>query len=201
MEIAPETLSDRDRYLLSIACIVPRPIAWVSTQDAAGVTNLAPFSYFGGVSSSPPIVTVSVGRRRGERKDTARNLLETGEAVVHIVDRPRAEAMVETAGDVLPDVDEFALAELPKAPSRIVAPPRVADAPIAMEARLHRHLEVGDGPVDLFLLELVHFHLRDDVLDAAGRPDPRRLRAVGRLGGAWYAEVDDPFEVTRPRGG
>lgn len=197
MQIVASDVKGRDAYRLLISCLVPRPIAWVSTVDLGDRVNLAPFSFFGGVTTAPPLVMVSIGRRRGERKDTARNLLVAREAVVHICDRPLAEKMVATSAEVEHGVDEFELAHLAKAPSVDVRPPRVADAAIALETRLERHMEIGEGPNDVFLLEVVRYHLRDDVL-ADGLPDPAKLAAVGRLGGAWYCDTAAPFEVTRP---
>lgn len=197
MEIVASDVKGRDAYRLLISCLVPRPIAWVSTVDLGKRVNLAPFSFFGGVTTSPPIVMVSVGRRRGERKDTSRNLLVSREAVVHIADRPLAEKMVATSAEVEHGVDEFELAGLTKAESVDVRPPRVAEAPIALETRLERHMEIGDGPNDVFLLEVVRYHLRDDVL-VNGLPDPARLAAVGRLGGASYCDTSAPFDVPRP---
>lgn len=196
MEIDPKTLSPREAYHLLISLVVPRPIAWVSTLDAQGRANLAPFSFFGGVTSHPPTVMVSVGRRKGEPKDTAANLLATREAVVHLPHRPLAEAMVRTSTEAAPEVDEFDLAGLAKAPAERVAPPRVADAAIALECTLEQHLEVGDGPNDVFLLEVVHIHLADEVA-VDGKADPALLKAVGRLGGSLYCDTAEPFEITR----
>jgi len=196
MQVDPSTLSPKDSYLLMTACVIPRPIGWASTLAADGTPNLAPFSYFGGVSSSPMTVMLSVGRRGGHAKDTAANLLATKEAVIHIAHRPLAEAMVATAADAEPHVDEFALAGLTAAPSLRVAPPRVAEAAIAMECRLVQHQEVGAGPVDVFFLEVVQLHL-DDAYLVDGRPDAGKLAAVGRLGAAGYCDTATPFEVQR----
>jgi flavin reductase (DIM6/NTAB) family NADH-FMN oxidoreductase RutF len=198
MRIDAATLDARGAYRLMIACLVPRPIAWTSTLATDGTPNLAPFSYFGGVCSQPPTVMVSVGRRRsGERKDTATNLLATREAVIHIPDRARAPQMVASSAEVGPEVDEFSLVGLTKVASERVKPWRVAEAPIALEAVLERHLEVGAGPVDVFLLRVVLFHL-DDALLVDGLPDAGRLAAVGRLGGEFYCDTTLPFRVARP---
>ncbi len=197
MQIDPHALSAQESYQLMTACVLPRPIGWTSTLSVDGAANLAPFSYFGGVSSSPMTVMLSVGRRRGEPKDTAANLLATREAVIHIPHRPLAEAMVATAAEADAQVDEFDLAGLTKAASVKVAPPRVQEAAIAMEAVLSEHLEVGRGPVDLFLLEIVHLHL-DEAYLLDGRPDPAKLQAVGRLGGTFYCDTAMPFSVQRP---
>ncbi|MFN0058711.1 MAG: flavin reductase family protein [Planctomycetota bacterium] len=198
MQIDPAALSAPERYQLMIQCLVPRPIAWVSTVSPAGAANLAPFSFFGGVTAAPFTVMVSVGRRRsGAHKDTARNLLDTGEAVIHIPHRPLAEAMVKSSAEVDPGVDEFALTGLAKTPSVRVAPPRVASAAIAMEARRVQHFEVGTAPVDLFLLEVLLVHVADEFYQA-GNIDPARLNAVGRLGGSSYCNTTAVFDVPRP---
>jgi flavin reductase (DIM6/NTAB) family NADH-FMN oxidoreductase RutF len=198
MQVTPSSLPGVDAYRLLIACVVPRPIAWVSTVDAEGRANLAPFSFFAGVTSSPPTVMISVGRSRGRRKDTAANLLATREAVVHIAPRRLAREMVATSAELPHGDDEFDFAKLAREPSVDVRPPRVAGAPIAMECVLDRHLEVGDGPSDVLLLRIVRYHLRDDVLDADGRPDPVRLDATGRLGGDNYCATTDVFAIPRP---
>jgi flavin reductase (DIM6/NTAB) family NADH-FMN oxidoreductase RutF len=196
--VDPATLSRRDAYRWLIACLIPRPVAWVSTLSSAGIPNLAPFSFFGGVTSDPPTVMVSVGRRRGGvRKDTASNLLATGEAVIHVPDRPRAAAMVATSAEVAPDVDEFDLAGLDKQPALRVKPWCIAGVPLAFETVLERHLEIGAGPTDLFLLRVVLYHVADEAL-VDGLPDPSRLAAVGRLGGDLYCDTSSPFPIPRP---
>lgn len=202
MQIAAADLGPQDAYRLLIACVVPRPIAWVSTVDAEGRPNLAPFSFFAGVTASPPTVAVSIGRSRGRRKDTAANLLATGEAVVHVPPRRLAKEMVFTSIEAEHGVDEFEIAGLPREPACEVRPWRIAGVPLAMEARVSQHLEVGDGPTDLFLLRILRFHVADDVLadpaaPAAG-PDPVRLDAVGRLGGDAYCSTTDVFRIPRP---
>ena len=197
MDVDPRTLSPREAYQLLITLVVPRPIAWVSTLDAEGRANLAPFSFFGGVTTHPPIVMVSIGRRDDSPKDTAANLLATGEGVVHICHRPLAPQMVATSANPSAETDEFELAGLAKAPSLRVAAPRVAAAAVALEVRVDRHLEVGEGPNDVFLLEVLHVHV-DDAFVVDGRADPARLQAVGRLGGSLYCDTAAPFEVPRP---
>jgi flavin reductase (DIM6/NTAB) family NADH-FMN oxidoreductase RutF len=198
MRIDPSEQTTPDNYKLMIASVVPRPIGWVSTLAADGTLNLAPFSYFGAVTAAPPTLFLSVGRRRGERKDTARNLLDTGEGVVHVPHRPLAEAMVKTSVEAAPDVNEFDFAGLGQVPSDRVRPPRVAGAAIAFECRVGQHLEIGAGPNDVFLLEILLVHLADDIL-SAGLPDPAKLAGVGRLGGNGYSDTSAPFFIARPR--
>ena len=197
MEIDPQDLGNRERYRLMTASLIPRPIAWLSTVDAHGRANLAPFSFFGGVSSHPPTVMVSIGPRRGQPKDTAKNLMATGEAVIHIPHRSLAEKMVTTSAEVGSEVDEFDLAGLTKVASVLVEPPRVAEAAIAMEAKVVHHQHVGSAPMDLFLLELLRFHF-DDAVIKDGMPDAMTLGVVGRLGGQEYCETAAVFEIPRP---
>lgn len=190
-----------DLYKILIGSVVPRPIAWVSTVDAQGRTNLAPFSFFQAVCSDPPTVIVSVGRRaNGERKDTALNAEATGEFVVNIVNLDLAEAMNETSGDFPYGMDEFEMAGLATAPSHLVRPPRVAEAPIALECTLAQALPIGRGPDDYLLLfgEVVAMYVRDDLHDN-GRIDQSRLRPLGRLAGNQYSRPGEIFEMLRPK--
>lgn len=196
--IDPAELDRKERYLLMVACVVPRPVAWTSTISPAGITNLAPFSFFGGISSDPPTVMLSVGRRSdGSHKDTSRNLLETSEAVIHICPRQDGPVMVASSEGLPPETSEIDHLGLSTTSSDLVTPPRLTDAAIAMEARHIQHQEVGNGPIDLFLLEIVRFHLREDVLRDE-LPDPALLQAVGRMGGAYYCDTGTPYTIDRP---
>jgi len=197
MQIDPSALDNLARYQLVTRLVIPRPIGWVSTNDSEGRNNLAPFSFFGAVSSKPPTLMLSVGRRRGERKDTANNLLATGEAVVHIPHRELAEKMVLTAAEVGPEVNETTLAALTPTPSVVVSAPRVAEAAVAMETKLLSHQEIGDGPMDMFLLEVVMFHIEDEYI-RDGQPAADLIAAVGRLGGADYCDTGITFQIERP---
>ena len=197
MQLDPRTLSSTAVYKLLISSVVPRPIAWVSSVDAAGVANLAPFSYFMAITDEPPTIAFSCSPRAGNRKDTLRNVEATREFVVNVVDDDSAEQMNLSSGDYPPETDEFVLANLTPAPSLVVKPPRVAEAPINMECRVVRILPVGKA--HLTLGEIVQWHVRDDVYDAAtGRLDMHRLRPVGRLTGNLYSHIHDIFEMKRP---
>ena len=206
MEIDPHGMAPTAVYKLLIGCIVPRPIAWVSTVDADGVKNVAPFSFFMGVCNEPPTLAFSAGPRSGATgtgtpclKDTVRNLEATGDFVVNVVDDTLAEQMNRTSGEYPPEIDEFVLAGLTSLPGVKVRAPRVREAPISMECRVAQILRVGHGPHSLVLGEIVYFHLRDDVYDQkAGRIDMHRLKPVGRLAGEMYAHVHDLFEMKRP---
>jgi flavin reductase (DIM6/NTAB) family NADH-FMN oxidoreductase RutF len=199
VQIDPETTDPAALYKLLIGCVVPRPIAWVSTVDTAGVHNLAPFSFFMGITGAPPTIAFSSGPRAGASKDTVRNIRATGGFVVNVVDDDRAEQMNATSAELPPEVDEFAVARLTPAPCVKVGAPRVLEAPVSMECRPVHTLQIGRGPHDLVIGEIVYFHLRDDVYDAAtGRVDMHRLKPVGRLAGHLYAHVHDIFEMKRP---
>ena len=199
MQLDPATMATPSVYKLLIGCVVPRPIAWVSTVGRDGVHNLAPFSFFMGVCGDPPTIAFSSGPREGRAKDTVANLEHTGDFVVNIVDDARAEQMNVTSGEYAPDVDEFALTGLTALPGVKVRAPRVAEAPISLECRLDRALSVGRGPHTLVLGQIVCFHVRDDLYEpATGRIDMHRLQPVGRLAGHLYSHIHDIFEMKRP---
>ena len=199
MELDPQSIKPESTYKLLIGCVVPRPIAWVSTVDADGVNNLAPFSFFMGVCQEPPTIAFSSGPRARDRKDTVRNAEMTGDFVVNVVDDDRAEQMNLTSGEYPPGIDEFALTGLTAAPSVRVRAPRVLEAPVSLECRVARIIPVGRGPHHLVLGEIVYFHVRDDVYDrTTGRVDIGRLRPVGRLAAPQYARIHDNFALKRP---
>jgi flavin reductase (DIM6/NTAB) family NADH-FMN oxidoreductase RutF len=199
MQIDPLTAPQQSIYKLLIGCVVPRPIAWVSSLSEDGIPNLAPFSFFMAVCNDRPTLAFSSGRRAGNTKDTVRNIESTQDFVVNLVDDALAEQMNLTSGEYPPDVDEFALTGLTAAPSVKVKAPRVLDAPINMECRVVEILPVGHGPHSLVLGEIVHFHIRDDLYNhATGRIDMYNLHPVGRLAGELYTHVHDIFEMKRP---
>jgi len=199
MELDPQTMKSESTYKLLIGCVVPRPIAWVSTVGADGVNNLAPFSFFMGVCGDPPTIAFSSGPRAKDHKDTLRNAEHTGDFVVNIVDDDRAEAMNISSGEYPAGVDEFALTGLTAAPGVKVRAPRVVEAPVSLECRVAQIIPVGRGPHSLVLGEIVYFHVRDDVYEAAtGRIDVARLKPIGRLAGHQYSYIHDIFEMKRP---
>lgn len=155
----------RDIYRILSSLVIPRPIAWITTADAGGRVNLAPFSSFMGIFG-PPMVAVTLGRRSdGSLKDTHCNLRERGEAVVHLADLPLLEALHASAADPGPEVSEVARLGLATEPSRLVAPPRLADTPVALECRLNRELELGPGST-LILLDVLMAHAAERIWSA-----------------------------------
>ncbi|MBF6634364.1 MAG: flavin reductase family protein, partial [Planococcus sp. (in: Bacteria)] len=147
ISIDPEQNEERDNYKLLVGSIIPRPIAFVTTQSEEGVVNGAPFSYFNIVSSNPPMVSLSIQRPTGERKDTARNICGNGEFVVHIVDRDNVGKVNETAASLPPSESEVDMAGLTKVPSTRVSVPGVKESKIRMECQLVESVPFGgDGP-------------------------------------------------------
>lgn len=203
--IDPADHSAREVYKLMTGLIVPRPIALVSTLDAHGVANLAPFSFFCGVGSAPPTLLFCPALRadHGEpapRKDTLRNVEETGEFVVNVVSEQIAAAANLTAAEVPPEVDEFALAGLTPLPSTVVRPPRVAESPAHMECKLLQVIYTSRKPAGgvIVLGEIVRFHIREALVDNF-RVDPGGLDAVGRMAGNTWVRTRDRMELIRPK--
>jgi flavin reductase (DIM6/NTAB) family NADH-FMN oxidoreductase RutF len=200
----------RQIYKLMTGLIVPRPVALVSTVDRAGMVNLAPFSAFAGAGSNPPAVLFCPALQdRGEtepgqfpefRKDTLRNVEETGEFVVNVVSEAIAAAANESAAAVPPDVDEFRLAGLTPIASEVVRPPRVAESPAQMECKLLQVIYVGRTPGAgvIVLGEVVRFHVRPDLISDF-RIDPAGLDAVGRMAGNTWVRTHDRIELSRPK--
>ncbi|MBI4563597.1 MAG: flavin reductase family protein [Planctomycetes bacterium] len=193
MDIDLAALDRRSAYRAMISMIIPRPIAFVSTIGPAGNINLAPFSYFNGVSSTPPIVSISVGPKRAGHKDTRSNIKRASEFVVNVVVPELMEGVLVSATDHPPEVSELELARLTPAPSVKIKTPGVHESPIRMECALYKIVEV-DGGTALILGRIVHAHI-DDALWADGRVDPHRLTFVGRLGDDFYCRVNDVFEA------
>jgi flavin reductase (DIM6/NTAB) family NADH-FMN oxidoreductase RutF len=192
-----------DIYKLMIGMIVPRPIAFVSTVDLAGVRNLAPFSYFTACSTNPPVVCFCSAVRPGPQaqKDTLLNIEATGEFVVNIVSEEFAAQMNATSAEAPPEVDEFAYAGLTPLPSELVSAPRVAESKIHMECRLRQIIRVSEKPGggNLVLGDVLRFHLREDILLDAYKIDPEKLNAIGRMGGPTYVRTHDRFDMQRPK--
>jgi flavin reductase (DIM6/NTAB) family NADH-FMN oxidoreductase RutF len=196
MQIDPAGLDKADVYRLMISCIVPRPIAWVSTVAPDGTLNAAPFSYFQALSSQPPTILISVGRRRdGRPKDTRANIEATGEFVVNVVGEESGARMVMSSVGYEPDESEFEKVGLEPAPSVKVKPPRIAECAVALECKLDRVLEIG--PSGILIAEIVLFHVRDDLLTANNTVDPAKLRPLGRLGGSNYAPLREVLEISQ----
>lgn len=189
-------------YRLLTAVVAPRPIAWVSTIDVDGRANLAPFSWFNVVATAPPVLSIAVGQPSDRpAKDTLANVRATGELVVHVADASLAEAVNASAGNHPPGVDEFDVAGLARTPSVVVAPPRVAAAPVALECVLEREVAIGSGrgSSTLLLVRLVHAAVAEDLLDDEGRVDVARLQPLARLAGNDFTVPGERITLVRPR--
>lgn len=194
-------LPPRDAYNWMINVITPRPIAWVSTISADGKTNLAPFSFFQGVCASPPtVIFCGAHDRTGKKKDSVLNVEAVPEFVVNVVPYSLHEMMNLTAASLPHGESEFEKFDIATAPSERIRPPRVAAAPVAMECRLDRIVELGSGPLGSSVVfgTIVCMHISDAVLDAKGAIDPEKLDTIGRMGGDWYVRTTERFAIKRP---
>ncbi len=207
LSIDPANLEVMQAYKLLTGLIVPRPVALVSTVDKDGVRNVAPFSFFCGVGSNPPTVLFCPSLtgppkdgRVDDRKDTLRNVEQTGEFVINIVSEAIANAANVTAANVAPEVDEFELAGLTAVASEVVKAPRVAESPAQMECKLLQIIFTGEGVAAgvIVLGEIVRFHVAAE-LEENYRIDPAKLDAVGRMAGNTWVRTQDRFDLVRPK--
>ncbi len=206
MELSLDTADPLQRYRLLTSLIAPRPIALVSTLDADGLGNLAPFSFFMMGGGNPPSLAFSplYDRARGA-KDTLRNIEATGEFVVNVVTRAIAERVNQASFDYPPGVDEFDAAGFTREPSRRVRAPRVAESPAALECRLFRVVRHGDGPqaANYVIGEIVRVRIADSALRDDGLFDTAGQGLCARLGRSEWAALGpgDVFELPRPSTG
>jgi flavin reductase (DIM6/NTAB) family NADH-FMN oxidoreductase RutF len=188
-------------YRTLVDVVTPRPIAWVTTVDAQGRVNLAPFSFFNAFGSNPPVVVFSPTRRRdASKKDTLLNVEATGEFVVNAAVASLAEQVIDSSRELPPGESEVEYVGLHTVPSVKVRPPRLAESPVNLECRVVQIVPVGTGPIaaNLVIGEVLAIHVADHVLDPKGKVDPRKLRTIARLGGDWYCHTSDLFEMKRP---
>ena len=191
------------RYNPLKACVVPRPIGWLTTISAAGVVNLAPFSFFNLLSYDPPFVMFSAGTHEadGARKDSVANVEATGEFVYNMATWAQKDQMNQTAMIVERGVDEMAAAGLDPLPSRLVRPPRVKGSPVHFECRLHEVITLpGNKPSSehhLVIGRVVAVHIDDAVLTTDGMIDLVKIRPIARLGYKDYTSVDSIFQMEK----
>jgi flavin reductase (DIM6/NTAB) family NADH-FMN oxidoreductase RutF len=200
VQFDPQQIDPQLAYKLMASIVVPRPIGWTSTVSADGRNNLAPFSFFMMITSTPPHVAIAVGARDGQEKDTLRNIRDTGEFVINTVSAAIGPAMAASAAEWPAGVDEFAVSGLTPVPSAVVRPMRVAEAPAHLECVVRQVMPVGTLPygAHLVIAEVVQIHVRDDLLIENHRIDLQRLQAVGRLTGDWYCSTAEQYELHRP---
>ena len=199
-EVDFHKLSSYQRYKLMASLIVPRPIALVTSLGPTGVANAAPFSMFNMVGEDPPILMISINRLQdGRLKDTAANVLRTGEFVVHMSDEPMAQKMHD-CGEAFPaEVSELAAVGLTPVASHSVAPPRIQEAPVAFECVLHEKLETESRYV--FIGRIVHMAAREGLIDTvAWRVNLRDYHPVARFGASFYTRSRDRFSLAEGPG-
>jgi flavin reductase (DIM6/NTAB) family NADH-FMN oxidoreductase RutF len=193
-------MSKADRNKLLVSLVLPRPIAWVTSKDAEGVLNAAPFSYFNVLSSDPPMVGIGIGAQPDRQmKDTLANIRARGEFVVNLVPEELAEQMNITATNAPPGVDETQLAGLELAASEVVDVPRIAGSPVAMECKVFQLVETG-GTGTIVLAKVVRLHVRSSVFKDLEKlyVDPAQMRLIGRMHGAsGYCTTRDTFVMDR----
>lgn len=201
MELNPESISIREMYGHMVRMITPRPIAWVSSTNPQGIHNLAPYSFFNGVSANPPALCFSpVNTREGQKKDTVINIEHNRQFVVNIVPARLAEVMNQTSFEYDHDESEFTATGLTPIPSIKIAPPRLAESPIQMECELIQIVSLGEGPLapHLVIGKILLVHVDDQILDESGQICASKLDTIGRMGGSDYCRTRDRFELPRP---
>lgn len=196
LKVDLNSLSPARRYYLMISCIIPRPIAWVGTLNADGSRNLAPFSYFNGLSTTPPLLGIGFAPHddKGE-KDTLCNLRRSGELSVNLATVALAERLVNTSADLAYGEDEFSACGVTSVPGERVGAPRVAEAPVSFECTVWEIKPLGDAGAHLVLAEIQLLHIQDTLLNDRGVVDPRRFDALARLGGITYAGLGERFDL------
>jgi flavin reductase (DIM6/NTAB) family NADH-FMN oxidoreductase RutF len=194
------TISAKDRYKLLVSTVVPRPIAWIVSQDLKGELNAAPFSFFNAFAGDPPVVGIGIGSHDHARpKDTRRNIHDTKQFVVNLVSEETTEAMNITAIEFEHGVNELSQAGLTAVPSLHVKPPRIAESPVSMECELLQIVELGPES-GLVLGRVLAMHVREDfVIDRARHHiDTPKLKLIGRMhGSGWYVRTSDLFSIDR----
>ncbi|MEL6968938.1 MAG: flavin reductase family protein [Bacteroidota bacterium] len=202
--IIPGEVSTAQLHGHLLSAVAPRPIAFASTISKDGQVNLSPFSFFNVFGANPPIVIFSSARRVRDNtiKHTLENVQEVPEVVINIVNYPIVEQMSLSSTEYAKEVNEFVKAGLTQVPSQKVRPPRVGEAPVALECKVQQIIETGQegGAGNLIMAEVVAVHLRNEYLDENGRLDTQKLDLVARMGGSWYcrASGDALFEIPKP---
>jgi flavin reductase (DIM6/NTAB) family NADH-FMN oxidoreductase RutF len=203
MELTPASVPWQTVNKLMTGSILPRPIGWISTVNANGQPNLAPFSFFNMVCANPPTVMFAsmIRSTDGGQKDTLNNIRVNGEYVVNIVTEELAEAMNISSQEISSDVNEFELAGVTPVASATISPPRVAESPIHLECKMTHIIEIGNQPGggSVVIGEVVHLHVDEGVLLGTDKIDLTTLRPIGRLAGGDYVRMRDIFHMERPK--
>lgn len=199
MEIVISEIDRQSKYKLLIGSVLPRPIAWITSVSEKGIVNAAPFSYFNVACIEPMMISVSIMRKPGGlMKDTARNIEQTRDFVINMVDVHNVEAVNQSSADYPPERSEVDEIGLTKLPSQQVRAPRLAEARIHYECRLHQIVSLGEpASADLIIAEVVHVQVADELYHD-GKIDVQKLAPVSRLAGHSYATLGEVFDRPRP---
>ncbi|QUM66936.1 flavin reductase family protein [Staphylococcus delphini] len=197
-------LSKQQMYKFLIGSVVPRPIALITSQSEEGLLNIAPFSFFNIVASEPALLSVAVNRKEGEMKDTARNILTTKEAVVHVVTEDNVANANQTAAMLPPDESELARTTFTTTDSEMVSVPSLNESSIRFEVKLYRHIEIkndrNENTSDLLLLEIQKMVIDEAIYHLEnGHIDVENIKSVSRLAGNDYARLGETFTIERPQ--
>lgn len=194
MEFDLTQIAPRDSYKLLSSVVVPRPIALVTTLGENEVVNAAPFSFFNMIGSDPPLVVFAPGQTSPH---TARNIRTRGEFVVNLVDEAMGEGMNLCAVDFPEGVSEIEAAGFTLASSTRIGVPRIVQAPASLECREHSTIEIGRNR--MVIGEVLHLHLRDEIVDERFHVATGNLQMIGRMagGGGGYCRTNDRFEIPR----
>ena len=188
-----EGLATADAYRLLIGCVTPRPVAWITTVDAQGRVNAAPFSSFNYVAHSPPMLAVNIGAREDILKDTAANIVATGEFTVNVSTEANMELMHQTSAEYAPGTSELEALGIEFLSGIKVRAPRIACSPIHMECRLEHSIALGRGQNTLYIGAILAFHLSPEIYDGR-QVDSAKMRPIARLGGPYYAALGEIFK-------
>ncbi|WP_060981856.1 flavin reductase family protein [Vibrio splendidus] len=203
MNLKLDTLAPTQIYHLMTQTVVPRPIAWALTESSDQEYNLAPFSYFTPVSSNPPLLMLSVGKKpSGEIKDTTRNALETGKLVIHIASSSSAETMTATAATLDHGDSEVTANNIELVEFEGFSLPRVNACSVAFGCTLYEVKEVGEVPQSLIFAQVETVYISEDVIDKESerlKVDALALDPLSRLGGGEFATLSNVFAVARPK--
>lgn len=197
----PRDNTERENYKLLIGTVIPRPVAFVTSISPDGIVNAAPFSYFNIAATDPPMLSVSFQRNNGIQKDSARNIIETGKFVIHIVDEDNVTEINKTAATLPPERSEIDITNLVLIDSETIDVPAVENAKVRFECKLERAIELGpDGKTtaDFIIGRIERFHIAEHIYEA-GKINYNELQAVSRLAGHDYAKVGEVFTIERPK--
>jgi len=196
MDLEFAALPMQERYKLLASLVIPRPIAWISTVNAAGVNNCAPYSFFNAFAEDPPLCMISFGPRQdGLAKHTLKNIQDTGEFVVNLVDEATANAMHVSAEEIPEEESEFEKTGLTPAPALRVRHPRIAEAPVSFECRVYKTLEITETRIFVFG-EILLLHARKGIVDpATKRVDEAHYQPIGRLYANRYCTTRQRFAL------